>query len=283
MTVKELKNEFHKELNSLYPKTEIASFFFLSIEEYLKFKKIDTVLQSDFRVSNDQLELFTETINRLKKEEPIQYILGKTEFYGLPFFVNKNTLIPRPETEELVTLILESIKSNGEKQISILDIGTGSGCIPIALKKNTNNSKITAIDISSKALKVAKKNAELNNVSIHFKEIDILKTYSLSETYDVIISNPPYVRELEKEEMNKNVLNYEPQNALFVEDNNPLIFYDKISRLAKNHLVSNGVLFFEINEYLGEETKQLMSQIGFKSVELKKDIFGKDRMIKALK
>ncbi len=281
MILKELKNLFHNELAFLYPKTEIDSFFYLSIDEYLNLQKIDTVLQSDFIVCVEKLKLFNSTIHRLKREEPIQYIFWKTEFYGFPFIVNKHTLIPRPETEELVSWVLDTIQESYKKRISILEIGTGTGCIPISIKKNLPNSDVFTVDISEKAIEIAKQNAKLNDVTIHFEKVDILSTSSLKRKYDIIISNPPYVRELEKEKMSNNVLNYEPENALFVKDNNPLIFYKKITELAISHLNKKGFLFFEINEYLGDETKRLIEEIGFKKVKIKKDIFGKDRMIKA--
>ncbi|MCL4140592.1 UNVERIFIED_CONTAM: hypothetical protein GTU68_019375 [Idotea baltica] len=248
------------------------------MEEKLSLQRIDTVLQPDFIITDDLLSTFKNIINRLQKEEPIQYILGNTAFYGLPFLVNENTLIPRPETEELVEWVLKE----DEKSLKILDIGTGSGCIPISLAKNLKNASISAIDISTEALEVAKQNAALNNVAIHFIEMDILKTTSLNvKNFDIIVSNPPYVRELEKVEIKNNVLQNEPHLALFVDDENPLLFYKKIADLAKQHLSKNGLLFFEINQYLGKETVEMLHQKGFQSLELKKDLFGNDRMIKA--
>jgi len=309
MTLNDFKNYFTTTLNDLFPSTEIDSFFFLLMEEFLDFKRIDTVLQSDFVIPSDILTALKEVTKRLQNEEPIQYILGKTEFYGLPFLVDTNTLIPRPETEELIAWILSEIKETRKKKQDkkwhILDIGTGTGCIPIALAKNLKNARISAIDVSKEALKTAQKNASLNKVEISFYEADILKTTSLnpftnevkqslfnkkitsSQTprndvkLDVIVSNPPYVRDLEKVEINKNVLENEPHLALFVTDENPLIFYKKIADLAKNHLAKNGLLFFEINQYLGKETVQMLSRKGFKNIELKKDIFKNNRMIKA--
>ncbi|MDO6600618.1 peptide chain release factor N(5)-glutamine methyltransferase [Tenacibaculum sp. 1_MG-2023] len=287
MTLKDFKSNFSEQLSSIYPKTEIDTFFFLLIEEYLDFQRIDSVLKADFIIPSEVLNDFNAAIERLKNEEPIQYILGNTEFYGLPFLVNKNTLIPRPETEELVEWIITEIKEKREKKqeedstITLLDIGTGTGCIPISLKKNLPNATISAIDVSKEALKTAKENAKLNSVDINFMEIDILKTDDLPNNYDIIVSNPPYVRELEKVEIKNNVLENEPHLALFVDDNNPLIFYDKIADLAKLHLSKNGLLFFEINQYLGKETVDMLAQKGFKSIELKKDFSGYDRMIKA--
>ncbi|MCH3882591.1 peptide chain release factor N(5)-glutamine methyltransferase [Tenacibaculum aquimarinum] len=289
MTLKDFKSNFSEQLSSTYPQTEIDSFFFLLIEEYLDFQRIDSVLKADFIISSEVLTDFNAAIERLKNEEPIQYILGNTEFYGLPFLVNKNTLIPRPETEELVEWIIDEatkLKSDvtssaDEKSSSILDIGTGTGCIPISLKKNLPNATVSAIDVSKEALKTAKENAKLNSVNINFMEIDILKTDDLPNNYDIIVSNPPYVRELEKVEIKNNVLENEPHLALFVDDNNPLIFYDKIADLAKLHLSKNGLLFFEINQYLGKETVDMLAKKGFKNIELKKDFSGNNRMIKA--
>ncbi len=288
MTLKDFKSNFSEQLSSTYPQTEIDTFFFLLIEEYLDFQRVDSVLKADFIIPSEVLTDFNTAIERLKNEEPIQYILGNTEFYGLPFSVNKNTLIPRPETEELVEWIIDEVtklidvtSSAVEKSISILDIGTGTGCIPISLKKNLPNATVSAIDVSKEALKAAEENAKLNSVDINFIEIDILKTDDLPNNYDIIVSNPPYVRELEKVEIKNNVLENEPHLALFVDDNNPLIFYDKIADLAKIHLSKNGLLFFEINQYLGKETVDMLTKKGFKNIELKKDFSGNDRMIKA--
>lgn len=284
MTLKEFRPFFTNALKEKYPKTEVTTFFFLLLENKLNIQRIDTVLKPDFIIDDIILSELKSALKRLQNEEPIQYILGETEFYGLPFIVNKNTLIPRPETEELVEWILLKIAKSQPcitTTLSILDIGTGTGCIPISLKKNLTNVKITAIDISSEALKVAKQNASLNNVEITFLEMDILKTHQLEKQYDIIVSNPPYVRELEKAEIKNNVLQNEPHLALFVEDHTPLIFYAKIAELAKQYLTKVGILFFEINQYLGKETIEMLKQKGFKNVELKKDIFGNDRMIQA--
>lgn len=284
MILKEFKTLFTDKLSELYPQTEIDSFFFLLIEEYLGFERIDTVLKSAFEISQEQFNLLESATNRLQKEEPIQYILGKTEFYGLPFFVNEHVLIPRPETEELIEWIIEKVTSTSlSDQNNILDIGTGSGCIPITLKKKLSKANITSIDVSEIAIEVAIKNAELNNVEINFIHQDILNTSELHQKFDLIVSNPPYVRELEKEEIKNNVLENEPHLALFVEDHNPLLFYDKIADLAKEFLLENGLLFFEINQYLGKETVELLQTKGYKNIELKKDLFGNDRMILAHK
>lgn len=294
MIVKQYRNYFNETLKTIYPITEIDSFFFLLLEEYLGFRRVDIVLKSDFKITQETLNLLQSATKQLEQEVPLQYIIGKTEFYGLPFVVNKHVLIPRPETEELVAWVVSessrfktfntSTKQTTEtKQLKILDIGTGSGCIPISLKKQLPFAKISAIDISEEALSVAKKNAVLNNVDIHFILQDILKTVALDQHYDIIISNPPYVRELEKKELKNNVLKNEPHVALFVENDNPLIFYAKIAELAKKYLNKNGLLFFEINQYLGTETIDLVNKKGLKNIQLKKDMFGNDRIIVASK
>ena len=219
-------------------------------------------------------------IRELQTAKPIQYILGETEFFSNRFFVNENVLIPRPETEELVDWVLQEYPDKSEK-IKILDVGTGSGCIAISLAKALPNAVVTAIDVSEGALKVAKRNAELNSVVTYFLQQDILRIETLPDKYDIIISNPPYVRELEKKEIRHNVLEYEPHLALFVPDNNPLLFYDKIATLAQQTLNPNGSLFFEINQYLGQEMQTLLEQKLFTEITLRQDLFGNDRMIKA--
>ncbi len=282
MLLKEFRNRFNKELSEVFPQTEIDSFFFLLIEKELDLQRIDLVINTQLSISEDKFKYLYNALSRLKSQEPIQYILGETEFYGLPFKVTKNTLIPRPETEELVEWIIDEAKreKRKEKNISILEIGTGSGCIPISLAKNLANITISSIDISKNALAIAEENALLNKVKVNFIKQDILSTKELPQQYDIIVSNPPYVRELEKEEIQPNVLENEPHLALFVDDNNPLLFYSKIAELAKNHLKENGELYFEINQYLGEETVEMLSEKGFKT-ELRKDLFGNNRMTKS--
>lgn len=286
MNIREFRDYFKITLKKLYPASEIDTFLFLLLEEYLNFKRIDIVLKSNFNISSEVLTLLKSSTKLLEQEIPIQYIIGKTEFYGFPFILNEHVLIPRPETEELVTFILDKVSKldshyaiKKDNTIKILDIGTGSGCISIALKKSLPLAEISALEKSDKALRIAEKNTHLNKVDINLIQQDILKTTELNNTYDIIVSNPPYVRESEKKEIKNNVLNNEPHMALFVEDNNPLIFFDKIAELAKNHLTKNGLLFFEINQYLGKETVDLIRLKGFNTIELKKDIFGHDRVI----
>ena len=280
MNIKNLKSHFFSELQTIQEESEIESFFFILTEYLLNLKRIDISLNPDFEVSETDLETWNTIISELKTEKPIQYITGEAWFYGYRFEVNENTLIPRPETEELVEWIVESTKHEaGSLKLNILDIGTGSGCIPISLKKELPNAEVFTIDVSEKALEMARKNAVDNEVEVNFMLKNILETDSLVEKYDVIVSNPPYVRNLEKQEIKKNVLAYEPHLALFVEDSDALLFYRKIAQLALTSLTPNGKLFFEINQYLGKETVALLENLGFKNIELRKDFVGNDRMI----
>ncbi len=279
MIITDFKIHFFKELETLYPKTEIQSFFNLLMQYQLKLSRVDIALSPQLKITKSDLSLLKTALKKLKKQIPIQYIIGETEFYGLPFKINSSVLIPRPETEELVAWMLSDISS--KSKINILDIGTGSGCIAISLAKSLPNANVYAIDISSKAIKTANQNAKNNKVNVTFIEENILTANKLPKKFDVIVSNPPYVRELEKNKMQNNVLQNEPHVALFVKDENPLLFYNKIADLAKNYLSKNGILYFEINQYLGKETLELLTLKGFKNVEIKKDIFGADRMLKA--
>ncbi len=282
MLIKNYKTTFLQELSSLYDEKEIESFFYLILEKLHGLKRIDLALKPETVIDGIHLKQWKSIVSDLKSYKPIQYILAETEFYGLPFLVNENVLIPRSETEELVQLIIsKNLKIQESKNLTILDIGTGSGCIPIALKKNLPNAEVYAIDVSEKALATAQKNAELNNVEVHLMLKDILETEDLEQQFDIIVSNPPYVRNLEKAEINSNVLEYEPHLALFVEDNDALLFYRKIAELARKNLTPNGQLYFEINQYLGKETAALVESFGFKNVKLIKDIYGNDRMISA--
>ena len=280
--VKTYKTIFVQNLLPLYDEMEIEGFFYLIMEQNHNLKRIALALNPDFEISETEIETWNVILEKLKLEIPIQYILGKTSFFGLDFFVDENVLIPRPETEELVDwIIADAQKNNTPKALKILDIGTGSGCIAISLKKNLPTSAVFALDISQKALDLARQNATTNEVSVHFLEQNILETKSLNQNFDIIVSNPPYVRNLEKHEIHKNVLNNEPHLALFVDDDDALIFYKKIAVLAKKNLKPNGDLYFEINQYLGSETMQLLQDIGFLKLELRKDVYGNDRMIKA--
>jgi release factor glutamine methyltransferase len=237
-------------------------------------------------LSSSELNKVEVIVGRLKKFEPIQYVLGKTEFYGLNFKVTSDVLIPRPETEELVEWILSECVT---LRPAILDIGTGSGCIAVTLAKKLPESEVSAWDISEGALNIATENARLNDVTVSFKNQNVLSEDEISqllskgERYDVIVSNPPYVMESEKETMDENVLNFEPHEALFVPDENPLLFYDRISTIALDMLKENGKLYFEINRGKGDEIYRMLKKKGFEDVELRKDISGNFRMIKGAK
>lgn len=267
----------NSELAKSYPETEIQGFIRIIFDSVLNFSYTDIILQKDKKLDPSEFETIKNIVTRLKGYEPIQYILGECEFYGLKLNVNHAVLIPRPETEELVQWI---VQSNIKSGANILDIGAGSGCIALALKKEIVDAIVRGIDISDEALQVAKNNAAKNKLNVDFFQADILnwKSYAWSK-YDVIVSNPPYVRESEKKLMETNVLEFEPEGALFVEDDNPLIFYAAIAEFAKENLTTNGYLFFEINEYLGDEMKNMLNSMGFNTIECRKDINGKDRML----
>ena len=280
MKIKEYKGHFIKALLPFYDEMEAESFFYLLLENKHQLRRIDLALDVDSVFSVNEILNWNAILEKLKIQIPIQYIIGTTHFYGLEFFVDENVLIPRPETEELVDWIVKlNSKLSKKKNLKILDIGTGSGCIAISLAKNIPNSEVFAIDVSENALAIAKKNAILNKVPVTFLHKNILETKDLSQKFDIIVSNPPYVRNLEKAEIKPNVLDNEPHLALFVPDNDPLIFYKKIAELAAANLNPNGQLFFEINQYLGKETQELLESIGLKNIELRKDIYGNDRMI----
>ena len=268
---------FLKNLEGVYPENEIKSIMYISVNQILNYSKSDTIIQSEKEISLDKIIVLNEVVSRLKDGEPIQYILMETTFYGLPFFTVRGVLIPRPETEELVDWIIKDNK-NSEKRY--LDIGTGSACIIVSLAKNLKGS-FSGIDVSPDALREAKQNVSRNNVDVQLNQLDIL-TSDLDNYWDVIVSNPPYVLESEKKYMKQNVLNWEPEIALFVKDETPLLFYDRISEQSTNVLNKNGLLYFEINEKYGKEIVELLERKGFVNIELKKDINDKDRMIKAM-
>jgi release factor glutamine methyltransferase len=281
MKIKQYRTQFIKELSSLYDAYEAESFFYLILEDKHKLRQIDLALNHELAFTEEDFVVWDSLLAQLKKEVPIQYLLGKTNFYGLDFEVNENVLIPRPETEELVEWIISENKGIDRKEkIKILDIGTGSGCIAVSLAKNLPNADIYAIDVSKKAIETAKRNAIRNDVNVTFIFQDILQAEELKCKYDVIVSNPPYVRNLEKEEIKKNVLDYEPHLALFVDDNDALLFYRKIASLAQNNLLAKGQLYFEINQYLGKEMIELLGKMDFINIDLRKDIYDNDRMIK---
>lgn len=294
MTLENKINIIKLELKNYYDINEINSFINIIFDKLLSLSKIEIHSNKNIIIDDKIEKKINQIIDDLKNEKPIQYIFGETEFFDLKFEVNKNVLIPRPETEELIDWIISNThpltQNERVNNINILDIGTGSGCIAISLAKNLPNANVYAIDISENALEIAKKNALKNKVKIIFAKYDILsdmnlfsKNKTLGEKqifFDIIVSNPPYVRELEKKMMSKNVLNYEPETALFVENSNPLIFYDKICNFANKYLKPKGKIYFEINEYLSKEMIELIKNHNFTNIELKKDINNKDRMIK---
>ncbi len=283
MTINDFKKTFLSKLREVYPLNEARNVFFLLMKRHLNITRVDLSLYPNREINPQKEHLLHTALEKLIDYCPIQYILGDTEFYGSTFKVNKDVLIPRPETEELVEWIIKDLneKDKNRKEVRILDIGTGSGCIAISIAKNLDNKNVLAIDISEKALVLARKNAIENKVKLHFIQADILKPIDLGIKLDVIVSNPPYVRELEKKEMKNNVLKYEPDIALFVKDEDPLLFYDKISDLAVQNLNTNGKLYFEINQFLSKDVKTLLKEKGFNNIQIRKDMFGKDRMVKA--
>ena len=285
MQLNTYKTQFISSLLPVVGQAEAQSFFYLVVENLHQLRRIDLALDPDYKISEAQFQQWESIRLRLQNQEPIQYILGSTSFYGLPFTVNPAVLIPRPETEELVEWILKSFAFNRQQTTNngqqILDIGTGSGCIAIALAKNLPEAQVFALDVSDKALETARLNAQRNAVQIKFISQNTLETQKLDQQFDVIVSNPPYVRELEKHEIQANVLEHEPHLALFVADDDALLFYRKIGELAFEFLTPKGNLFVEINQYLGEDTLQLFRSIGFTNLELKKDLYGNDRMIRA--
>lgn len=267
-----------EKLTGLYPAEEIDGFVRIIINHQLGLSFTDMILQKNSIIKEEERKKIKDITARLKKYEPIQYILGETEFCDLNLHVAPGVLIPRPETEELIDWVLKSDMSGKSK---IIDIGTGSGCIALAIKKRLPEADVSGIDISEKALRIAQKNAGKNNLSVDFKKTDILNWEKRQwNAFNVVISNPPYVCESEKKQMQTNVLDYEPGLALFVNDDDPLLFYRTIAKFAKQYLTKNGFLFFEINENLGKETKILLTHLGFGDVELRKDIEGKNRMIR---
>jgi release factor glutamine methyltransferase len=280
-TIVDLKLRFREVLGGQYPPREIDQFFTMTVEEFLGYSKAEIHINVNEIIQEAELEKIAEVLNGLRLNEPIQYLLGYTEFYGLKFKVNPHVLIPRPETEELIRWITEDSK---EPYQSILDLGTGSGCIAISLKKEIPHANVYAVDKSIRALNLAKKNAELNDVGVEFFAFDILKQEGLAfMSFDLMVSNPPYVTLEDKEKMARNVVDFEPHLALFVPEDDPLIFYRRIVDLADGHLNKGGKIYFEINESFAVEIRSLLMDRGFTSVEIRKDLNGRFRMAKGIK
>ncbi len=276
-----IKQLFLADLSSIYDQDEIHSLFQISAEHLLGLSRIQLSLRLQNPLTESQRQDFFDILTQLKSGKPIQHIIGTAPFYGMEFFVTEDTLIPRPETEELVDLIFS--EHNNSKSSVIIDIGTGTGCIAISLKKRLSNSEVSAVDISADAIAIARKNATKNQTAINFRCLDILEwEFAFDhEQYDIIVSNPPYISQGEKKEMHHNVLHFEPSIALFVEESAPLLFYDYIASFALRHLKKTGTLYFEINQYFSEETKDLLIKKGFPKVEIIKDIYTAPRMIRA--
>ncbi len=276
MTLVKYRNDFFTILKSIIEQNEIEEVFFYIIDHYCGISRMDYIVNPDLKLSNDQKENLMNAVSLLKTNMPIQYVLGESEFMSLKFNLNSNVLIPRPETEELVSWVIKDDNHNK----TILDIGTGSGCIAIALAKFIKNSRVTAWDIDEKILSVAEKNASKNKVKVLFELKDIT-TIKSNNKFDLIISNPPYICDSEKLGMQNNVLLFEPHLALFVNDKDPLFFYLKIIDFAKSNLNDNGKIFLEINENQSIGVVKLLNNAGFYDIELKKDFRLKNRMIKA--
>lgn len=276
--MQDILQNIRKSLSGFYPDNEISGLVRLLIEHVTKSSMPALLSDKNTKITSEEVLKIDKIVERLQRFEPIQYILGETEFYGLPFTVNQDVLIPRPETEELVELILNE---NKESKPRILDIGTGSGCIAVSLQKHIHESSVTAWDISEKALAVAALNSKSNSVNVTFNQVDILSDYPINHSFDIIVSNPPYVLDSEKMDMHANVLEYEPHTALFVADNNPLLFYNRIADVAIQLLTDGGKLYFEINRAKGQETIKMLENKKFSEIRLIKDISGNDRMVRA--
>ncbi|MDB4533385.1 peptide chain release factor N(5)-glutamine methyltransferase [Vicingaceae bacterium] len=276
-TVLSATTYFRVELKNVFDSSELDQSLYIVFSHYFNLNRIDLTLNKANIFSESDFKKLKEVIVELKTKKPLAHIIGEWEFCDLSFKVNEHTLIPRPETEELIHLIVKENKS--QNNLSILDVGTGSGCIAISLKSFLDNSSVTAYDVSEEALLKAEENAALNNVSIDFQKIDILNWEKQKSSFDVIVSNPPYITENEKEIMHQNVLGFEPHLALFVENETPLIFYIAIANFALEHLKQDGKLYFEINECFGAETKKMLETEGFKNVNIVKDINEKDRIV----
>ncbi len=283
MTIQQAYQQLLTNLYDLYEPSEAANIAEMVIEHLTGFRKLECITNKIIPFSNQQETDYQEITAALLQNKPVQYAIGEAWFMNMKLRVNEHVLIPRPETEELVDWILNDMQSMDLNNLSLLDIGTGSGCIPIAIKKKFPQTEVFAIDISEEALQVAKINSIEQNALVDFLQADILNEadWKHLKHYDILVSNPPYITIAEKQAMHKNVLDYEPHIALFVPDNDALLFYKTIAQFSQNHLKPGGKVYVEINETLGKQTVELFLQNGFNNVELKKDMQGKDRMVKA--
>jgi release factor glutamine methyltransferase len=282
MQLIEYRKHFYKELQEVYPITEIQSFLKRLIQSYFEWDPTFIAIHPDYALNQSETAQLDFALLELKKYNPIQYILNEAFFMGHSFYVDESVLIPRPETEELVSWMLSDFSLSKDK-LKVLDIGTGSGCIPIALAKENPNLNITAIDVSPLAIEVAKKNAKRHKVDVHFSQRDIIILSNWEQSLDVIVSNPPYIKPEEKNKMLSNVLDYEPHLALFTSEDDSLFFYKKITAFAEINLKTKGVLYFEINPKCVKALKKMISYYSFKNIVVENDIFGKNRMLKAIK
>jgi len=282
MLLKDIKHIFHQELDIQYGTEEVSHFFYYFLENYLGLPRFHLALHPQWIITKEDESLFFEGLAALKQGKPIQYILGTSSFMDLTFAVNEHVLIPRPETEELVKWVIKDYQKS-EANIKLLDIGTGSGCIAIALAKYLLSAEVIAVDISKKALAVAKQNAINNEVNIVFKLADVRSMDIGEQDYDIIVSNPPYVLEKEKALMEKHVKNAEPSLALFVPDKKPLLYYEYLAKVGQKALKKGGTLYLEINEAFGKEVCDLLKNHSFSTIEIRQDLQGKDRFIKGTK
>ena len=280
MKLKDIQAIYRDELKAIYPREEINNIFYLLLEHDLGLDRFILAMQPEYRLTKEEEQPLFTALSSLKTDYPIQYILGKAHFMDLEFLLNESVLIPRPETEDLVRWVLEDRPLVTDSP-QLLDIGTGCGCIAISLARNWPHARVTALDLSDGALDVAGKNAGRLGVEINLVKADILRPFETDRQWDIIVSNPPYVREADKLYMHNNVKGHEPAMALFVPDENPLLFYEHIADFARKQLCKEGLLYLEINQYLGQEMVQMLSDRNFSDIRLRKDLFGNDRMIRA--
>lgn len=281
MKLKDLAAIFADSLRSIYGNEEAQAIFLVALDSVMQYSKMDYLLKKEESIAEEQVTKLLNMLRELQEGKPVQYVTGETFFYGLPFKVNPSVLIPRPETEELVNWVIECTEQAEAFKAGyrLIDIGTGSGCIAISLKKNLPEAQVFALDVAEAAIHVAEANAALNQVELNFIQADI-RNYTSQQHFDVIVSNPPYIRVQEKIDMENHVLEHEPHLALFVSNEKPLEFYEAIADFAQASLSHTGLLFFEINAELGKETIDMLSSKSFINIEIKKDMQGKDRMIK---
>lgn len=282
MTLKDLKENFHKQLEKDYPSAEIKELFYLLVDKYMGIDSLGIKKNLNTELNPGQTEKFENVLLRLKNNEPVQYILEQIQFLGRPFKVNSHVHVPRRETETMISWVLEDYKKfkKQDRWATLLDIGTGCGLLPITLFKELPQLEVSAMDISEEALNVARENAVLNDAKINFLHANVLQMENLPNKFDIMVSNPPYVLKLGKKDVQRKILDYEPALALYVKDNDPMLFNRKIAELAKTSLTQNGAVYVEINQYLASESTEVFKENSFKT-ELRKDVFGNIRTLKA--